>query len=75
MYCDTSVTRQLVRGVLAAASITGAILLTPHFWPAIGLLAVAVYFMGGCPACWLAGLAQAIENRSKHSPTTEPKQP
>lgn len=75
MYCETSVTRQLTRGVLAAAAIAGAILLAPHFWPAIGLLAVAVYFMGGCPACWLAGLIQAIENRPKHPSAAEPKRP
>ena len=59
MYCSTSVTAQLLRGALAVAAIAGAILITPHFWPAIGLLAAVVYFMRGCPACWLAGLLQA----------------
>lgn len=66
MYCSSSVSGQLLRGVMAALSIAGAIFLTPHFWPAIGLLPVAIYFMRGCPACWLAGLAEAIRARSEH---------
>ncbi len=71
MYCNTSVTMQLARGVLAVACITGAIVWTPHFWPSIGLLAVAVYLMRGCPACWLTGLMDAIEKRSeRQQPST-----
>jgi hypothetical protein len=65
MYCSTSVTAQVIRGVLAAAAIAGAILLS-SFWPAMALLALAVYLMRGCPACWLAGLMAAIRNRDEH---------
>lgn len=55
MYCSTSVTAQLVRGVLALASMAGGIVLTHHFWPAMGLFGLAIYFMRGCPACWQWG--------------------
>lgn len=65
MYCSTSVTAQLVRGVLALASMAGGIVLTPHFWPAMGLFGLAIYFMRGCPACWLVGLMEAIRVRNK----------
>lgn len=67
MYCSTSISGQLLRGILAAASIAGAIVLTPHFWPAIGLLALAIYLMRGCPACWLAGLLEAIRKRNERN--------
>jgi len=68
MYCSTSVTAQLVRGALAVISIAGAIVLTPHFWPGVGLLGLAIYFMRGCPACWLTGLMDAIRFRNEHKP-------
>ena len=68
MYCSTSVSAQLIRGALAAASIAGAIVLTPHFWPAIGLFALAIYLMRGCPACWLSGLLEAIRARNARKP-------
>jgi len=67
MYCSTSLTAQLVRGALAVASISAAIVLTPHFWPAMGLVGLAVYFMRGCPACWLAGLMEAIRIRNERN--------
>lgn len=63
MYCSTSVSAQLFRGALAAASIAGAVAITPHFWPAIGLLGLAIYLMRGCPACWLIGMLEAIRGR------------
>lgn len=65
MYCSTSVTAQLIRGALAAASTAGAIVLTPHFWPAVVLFALAIYLMRGCPACWLVGLLEAIQVRKE----------
>ncbi|MDH1932819.1 hypothetical protein [Pseudomonas sp. GD03696] len=65
MYRSTSVTAQLVRGVMAVASIAGGIVLSPHFWPAMGLFALAIYFMRGCPACWLVGLIEATRVRNE----------
>ncbi|KAG0955762.1 hypothetical protein G6F31_012789 [Rhizopus arrhizus] len=65
MYCSTSVKAQLVRGALAVTSIAGAIVLTPNFWPAAGLFGFAIYLMRGCPACWLAGLMEAIRVRNE----------
>jgi hypothetical protein len=65
MYCSTSITAQLLRGVLALASIVAAIWLTPHFWPAAGLLLLAIYLMRGCPACWMVGLFEAIRARKE----------
>lgn len=65
MYCSTSVTAQLVRGVMALVSIVGAIVLAPYFWPALVLLPLAIYLMRGCPACWFVGLMEAIRARSE----------
>lgn len=65
-YCSTSVMMQLLRGALALASIVGGVMLTPRFWPAIGLFALAFYLMRGCPACWLAGLIDAMQRRDEH---------
>ncbi len=65
MYCSTSVIAQLVRGALAMISIAGAIMFIPHFWPAMGLFGLAIYFMRGCPACWLMGLMEAIRGRNE----------
>ncbi len=75
MYCNTSVTTQVARGVLAVACIAGAIMLVPRFWPAIGLFAVAVYLMRGCPACWLMGLIEAIESRADQKRTRREEEP
>ena len=65
MYCSTSITAQLLRGALALVSIVAAIWLTPHFWPAAGLIFLAVILMRGCPACWIAGLFEAIRARKE----------
>ena len=64
MYCSTSVSAHLMRGALALASIAGGIAWAPHYWPALGLIPLAIYFMRGCPACWFMGLLQAVQNRS-----------
>lgn len=65
MHCSTSVGAHLIRGALALASIVGAIFLAPHFWPALGLIPLAIYFMRGCPACWLMGLLDAMRHRGE----------
>lgn len=75
MYCNTSVTNQIARGVLAVACIAGAVVLTPRFWPAIALLAVAVFLMRGCPACWLMGLVEAIERSSDRKRRSQEGEP
>lgn len=65
MYCPPSLRAQLLRGVVAIAAIVGGVLLTPLFWPAAGLFAVALYSMRGCPMCWLSDLFAAIRARSQ----------
>ncbi|WP_345797900.1 hypothetical protein [Castellaniella sp. MT123] len=50
---------------MALASIVGAIVLAPYFWPALVLLPLAIYLMRGCPACWFVGLMEAIRARSE----------
>lgn len=63
MFCSTSITGYLVRGVLALAALLGGVALTPHFWPALGLFPFAIYLMRGCPICWLMGLLEALRTR------------
>jgi hypothetical protein len=61
----TSVTTHLIRGALAGACILGALAWASEFWPALGLLPVAIYLMRGCPACWLMGLLEAVQARKE----------
>ncbi|MFW6692299.1 hypothetical protein [Streptomyces sp. MAR4 CNX-425] len=57
----TSVPRQLARGALGFGLLAGSLALLPVAGPAalLGVPAALVVFRG-CPACWLAGLAQSL---------------
>jgi hypothetical protein len=64
MHCNRSVTVHVLRGL-------GAVILTvvafaygqAHGWLFPALLIGAVLLLGGCPACWLSGLFEAIRLR------------
>jgi hypothetical protein len=64
LFGGRSVTAHLVRGVLAAALLTWAVL--NHLsHPALALVAgvAAVIAMRGCPMCWTVGLSEVIAER------------
>ena len=64
MHCSRSVTLHVLRGLGAAALIVLAFAYG-HVsgWLLPALLIGAVVLLGGCPACWLTGLFEAIRTR------------
>ncbi|MFD7234913.1 hypothetical protein ACFWAT_06330 [Streptomyces syringium] len=60
-FASTSVPRHLARGAIGVGLIVGSISLVPVAGPATLLAApLALVAFRGCPACWMAGLAQTI---------------
>jgi len=63
MHCNRSVTLH-VRGVEATILIVLAFAYgQASGWLFLTLLIGAVLLLGGCPACWLTGLFEAIRTR------------
>ena len=64
MYCNRSVTVHVLRGLGATALIVLAFAYgDTSGWLLPALLIGAVLLLGGCPACWLTGLFEAIRTR------------
>lgn len=66
MFCSTSVTVHLLRGLGAAALLAAALLLAEaplllRFAGALGAFAL----MRGCPMCWAVGLFEAVSRRQR----------
>jgi hypothetical protein len=62
MYCRRSITVHLLRGFSAAGLVALALIYGgAHPWLLPPLLIGAVALMGGCPMCWLVGLAEAAK--------------
>ncbi|SPE62193.1 hypothetical protein SNS2_4515 [Streptomyces netropsis] len=60
-FASKSVPRHLARGAIGAGLVIGSIALVPVAGPAALLAApLALIAFRGCPACWMAGLAQTI---------------
>ncbi|MFZ6679782.1 hypothetical protein [Undibacterium sp. Tian12W] len=67
MFCSTSVTVHLLRGLGALVLVIAALLLEPFgmLWSGLALIA-AFLLMRGCPMCWMMGLIETIyERRNK----------
>lgn len=67
MFCSTSVTQHILRGIAAALLIAGSVFLFRQNlgWLGLGAIAGALVLMRGCPMCWLAGLYETLANRRK----------
>lgn len=63
MFSNTSITMQLVRGVLALGAIVGAVILSNYVWAVLPLALIAIVLMRGCPMCWLSRLFEAFSKR------------
>lgn len=66
MFCSSSITWHLLRGLASVAFVTLALLAAT--WPAPLRMAAgigALLLLRGCPACWLLGLAQAWAARRR----------
>lgn len=61
MYCRTSIRWHLARGLAAVLSLGGALRFgADHPFAAIVGIALAMFFLRGCPMCWLLGLLDRI---------------
>ena len=66
MFCSTSITIHLLRGLAAVALLLGALLFISLPWPVRLTGAVlALVLMRGCPTCWLVGLIETIARRKQ----------
>lgn len=64
MHCNRSVTLHVLRGVGATILIVLAFAYgQASGWLFLTLLISAVLLLGGCPACWLTGLFEAIRGQ------------
>ena len=64
MHCNRSLTLHVLRGLGAAVLVVLAFAYgSAHGWLFATLMIGAVLLMGGCPACWLTGLLDAIKAR------------
>ncbi len=68
MFCSTSVTVHLLRGVGAIGMVLLAVILPPYglIWSGLAL-AGAVVLLRGCPMCWLMGLIETVKATQKES--------
>ncbi|MBY0573579.1 MAG: hypothetical protein K2P84_07850 [Undibacterium sp.] len=62
MYCSTSVSIHLLRGVAALGLIIAAFYLSSYgiVWSALAGIG-AVVLLRGCPMCWLMGLFETMQ--------------
>ncbi|PXX41406.1 hypothetical protein [Undibacterium pigrum] len=66
MFCSTSVTVHLLRGIGALGLLLLAFLVPglSVIWQGLALI-VAFLLMRGCPMCWMMGLIETIYERRK----------
>ena len=58
--CPT-VKSQITRGIIAACALVAAYFAYAHSQPlSYALIAVSLFAMRGCPACWTIGLVQTV---------------
>jgi hypothetical protein len=68
--CPT-VKSQITRGIIAACALVAAYFAYAHSQPlSYALIAASLFAMRGCPACWVAGMCDAVKGKSKN--TKEP---
>lgn len=69
MFCSTSITEHLLRGLCAAALIGFTLLGTdfPKLWRVLAA-AGALLLMRGCPMCWLMGLFETLMRHRRAKP-------
>ncbi|WP_395009493.1 hypothetical protein [Undibacterium sp.] len=71
MFCSTSISIHLLRGLAALGLIIGAMYSSSY--GSIGLVFAALAFVGaivllrGCPMCWLVGLFETLRQRREET--------
>jgi hypothetical protein len=72
MFCSTSISIHLLRGLAALGLIIGALYFSSY--GSIGLAFAALAIVGaivllrGCPMCWLVGLFETLRQGRKEAP-------
>ena len=73
MFCSTSVSIHLLRGLAALGLIIGAIYSSSYgtIGLALGALALvgAIVLLRGCPMCWLVGLFETMRQGQEKTPS------
>ena len=73
MFCSTSISIHLLRGLAALGLIIGAMYSSSY--GSIGLVFAALAFVGAivllhsCPMCWLVGLFETMRQRQGKTPS------
>lgn len=63
--CPT-IRSQVIRGIVALAALVGAYFAYTYSQPlSYALVAAALFAMRGCPACWVAGMCDAVKGKNK----------
>lgn len=61
--CPT-VRSQITRGIIAACALVAAYFAYAHSQPlSYALIAASLFAMRGCPACWVAGMCDAVKGK------------
>lgn len=68
LFGNKSISVHIIRGILGFAAVYGSLAtLSTTVWPSVVLLPAALYFLKGCPMCWVAGLIETITmSRRRH---------
>ncbi|MCH8620475.1 hypothetical protein [Undibacterium sp. TS12] len=66
MFCSTSITQHLLRGLSALTLLLVAFAVPDlaTIWQALAVI-TALVLMRGCPACWLMGLVETVYEKRK----------
>lgn len=69
MYCNTSITTHLLRGICGIVLLVVAFfMVTIQPIAIIPALTGAVLLLRGCPLCWVVGLIEKIKSKSLQTP-------
>ncbi len=70
--CPT-VRSQIIRGILAVTALAGAYFAYASSPPlSYALIGASLFAMRGCPACWVAGMCDAVKKKPDASAETKP---
>lgn len=73
--CPT-VKSQVFRGFIAVVALVGAYFAYAYSQPlSYALIGVSLFAMRGCPACWAAGMCDAVKKKRNTATQTTPENP
>ena len=70
MFASKSILEHLARGAVGVGSLIGSsVMFATHPAAALGLVALGMIALRGCPMCWTMGLIETIAARMRGQPT------